>query len=77
MQEEVEFKVGDRVKMPSKRPDRWNSNGRMDKYLNTTQTINKIVSGTSFSFKGGEGWSFRLDQVTLVPKFNYYIKKGD
>ena len=76
MQEKVKFKVGDRIKMPSKRPDRWDPEGKMDKYLSTIQTINQI-SGEWFNFKGSGGWSFNLGNVTLVPKFNYYIKKGD
>jgi len=76
MQEEVKFKIGDKVRMPSKRPTRWNPSGEMDKYLNTTQTITQI-DREWFSFEGDGDWGFRLDQVTSVPKFNYYIKKGD
>lgn len=67
--EEVEYKVGDTVRLVSKRPDGWSSGGSMDKYLGREVTITetrKELDTTFFKFHGDEGWSFIIDDIECL-----------
>ena len=63
------FKVGDWVKLPSIRPNNWNSGGQMDRYLGRTVQITAISTDT-FKFDGYENWTFLLNEVTSVDSVN-------
>ncbi len=64
------FKVGDvvRVKVYEQRPSRWNSEGDMDKFMGTIQTIS-IVSGTAIHLQGDINWMWRTED--LMPANQY------
>jgi hypothetical protein len=62
-----EFKVGDRVRLPKVRPDYWNQEGRMDKYLGEEVTIETIYGdGHNFTFDDDGGWIYNFNGVELV-----------
>lgn len=73
-----QFKVGEKVivKAMSERPLRWNSNGYMDKYMGTVQTIEKleeVKNGTRVTLYGCRSpleldWAFRTEDLLPVPK---------
>lgn len=52
------YEVGDKVKLVSVRPDTWNNEGEMDKYLGKEVVITKAIGNTFFEFEGCEGWCF-------------------
>jgi len=56
------YEVGDKVKLVSKRPSNWNSQGQMDKHLNQTVILTK-VSGDSIYFDGSDPWSIRFNAI--------------
>lgn len=73
----AEFKVGDKVKLVSKRPKNWNGSGFMDDYLGREVVINQIYDYNKeigvpdktegplmmFRFDGDGGWRFRLSDI--------------
>jgi hypothetical protein len=56
------YKVGDTVKLVSKRPSTWNAKGLMDKFLGQVVKI-KSINGSIFTFKGGESWHFLTSHI--------------
>lgn len=57
-----EYKVGDTVKLISKRGFGWNTDGAMDKYCGSVVKIESIAS-SRFRFAGDEDWWFRPDDI--------------
>lgn len=78
------FKVGEKVivKAMSERPLRWNSNGYMDKYMGTVQTIKKleeVKNGTRVTLYGCRSpleldWAFRTEDLLPVPEIGDKVK---
>lgn len=69
---EVQYNVGDAVKLSSIRPDGWNSGGKMDHFLGEVFIIKRITQRTNNDYnvylEPREGfrvndWSFRLSEI--------------
>ena len=54
------YKVGDKVRLVSKRPARWNEEGGMDEHLGKEVVITNIA-GTTFDFYGSGRWAFSFN----------------
>lgn len=78
------FKVGEKVivKSRSKRPLRWNNNGKTDHYMGTVQVIESLEElehGTRVTLYGcknplGADWIFRTKDLLPVPEIGDKVK---
>lgn len=75
----MRFKVGDKVivKSFSKRPQYWNTDGEMDKYMGKVVTIQNIVEYPLYTLieieeakeeNSGEGWTWLEEDFLPIPK---------
>lgn len=55
----MKYKVGDKVRIVSKRTDKMNKLGQMDKYLGTIMTIDEIIHG---AFTGEKAYAMNEDE---------------
>lgn len=67
------YNVGDKVRIISKRGNRWNSSGKMDKYCGTVMTIRKSDGYLHFMEEDkhencGMGWCWSDDDIVEVVK---------
>lgn len=62
LKEERNFKVGDIVKLVSKRSTNWASSGKMDKYLSKLVKLSRIADGR-IEFSGSDGWYFYIEDI--------------
>jgi len=63
-EDKPEYKVGDKVRLVSKRPAGWNFAGKMDSYLGKEVIITGIDTSFSFFwFDGSSGWVFSLRDI--------------
>ena len=60
-EEEYKYKVGDWVKLVSKRPKNWNYNGKMDHFLG--RVIQLTYINDEIRFSESNGWSFLLKDI--------------
>lgn len=59
---ETEYKIGDWVKLVSKRPKNWNGFGLMDTFLGKIVQLTKIDHSSIYFINNGS-WSFLLDDI--------------
>ena len=72
-----EYKVGDWVKLVSERPDEWNQDGLMDKYLGKVVQVTDIL-GNRLVFDKMDGWGFSVNDIerhALPTEINIHSKE--
>lgn len=71
----MEYKVGDTVKLVSKRPGTWNSKGDMDRFLGSVQKI-KEISDFSVKFEDPhtQAWAFSFSCINSIVTSSSYPK---
>lgn len=71
----MEYKVGDTVKLVSKRPGTWNPKGDMDRFLGSVQKIEEI-SDYSVKFEDPDThvWAFSFSCINSIVTSSSYPK---
>lgn len=80
MAQELKYKVGDIVTLPTERPSHWAKDGRMDKFLGQTVQITStatIFGNTGLHFKGSCPFQFLLSDLTYKTIKIMKYKLGD
>ena len=76
----MNLKVGDRAKLKNRRGKKWNSEGKMDKYIGKIVTISGIQKGffhDSFTIKEDDGrgfpqWFFWPEDIAYIVKQKHF-----
>lgn len=68
IEEAKKLKVGDKVKIINRRGRFWNSEGKMDKWINKIMTIQEILVGGVFRMKEDPRWFFSNEDIAELVK---------
>lgn len=67
----VEYKVGDKVRIVTKRGEHWNPEGKMDRWMGKVMTIRYTIGGwyrmeEDRAEHRGDGWSWKEEDIACV-----------